>query len=95
MSHSKNIVGATVASILSLGAASNSLSNVPDQPKEWEKCTGISKAGKNDCAAMDSSHGCAGMSMKNGLKKDWVWVPAGTCEKIVGGTIAEKKPAKS
>ncbi|MBQ0796255.1 DUF2282 domain-containing protein [Zhongshania sp.] len=33
-------------------------------------------------------------SKKDGGKKDWVWVPAGTCEKIVGGEAISKEPAK-
>jgi uncharacterized membrane protein len=93
MKSTKHLINATVTSILALGAASNSIA-VPDQPQEWEKCAGVAKSGKNDCAAIDSSHGCAGMSKKDGGKKDWIWVPAGTCEKIVGGEAISKEPAK-
>jgi uncharacterized membrane protein len=49
-----------------------------------EKCAGIAKAGKNDCAS--ASHSCAGTASIDGAADDWVYVPTGTCEKIVGGT---------
>ncbi|HQR51369.1 MAG TPA: DUF2282 domain-containing protein [Methylophilaceae bacterium] len=50
------------------------------------------KAGKNDCAT--STNSCAGTATKDGDKEAWVYVPKGTCSKIVGGTIladAKKK----
>ncbi|NEQ38285.1 MAG: DUF2282 domain-containing protein [Okeania sp. SIO3I5] len=53
-----------------------------------EKCAGIAKAGKNDCGT--SKHDCAGKATKDGDPEEWVAVPEGTCEKIVGGTV--KKP---
>lgn len=48
-----------------------------------EKCAGIVKAGKNDCGT--SKHACAGQSTKDGDADEWVYVPAGMCDKIVGG----------
>jgi len=55
------------------------------KPKfESEKCYGVSKAGKNDCQTANSS--CAGTSRRDAQKDAWVYVPAGTCEKLVGGS---------
>lgn len=54
-----------------------------------EMCSGIVKAGQNDCKA--NGHSCAGQSTKDGAANDWIYVPTGTCEKIVGGTVV--KPA--
>lgn len=68
---------------------------VPDQPTEWEKCAGIAKAGQNDCGALDGSHACSGQAKIDSDPKEWVYVPAGTCTKIVGGKMVAKKPAKS
>ena len=45
-----------------------------------EKCTGISKAGKNDCGT--SQHACAGMAKTDGEAEEWLYVPEGTCAKI-------------
>jgi len=68
---------------------------VPDQPKNWEKCAGIAKAGKNDCGALDGSHGCSGQATMDNLDTEWVYVPEGSCEKIVGGMVKKVKPAKA
>lgn len=57
--------------------------------KGMEKCAGIAKAGKNDCGT--SKHACAGMADKDGDPEEWVYVPEGTCEKIVGGTLLKSK----
>lgn len=66
----------------------------PDQPKEWEKCSGISKAGKNDCGALDGSHPCGGMAKKDNSANEWIYVPKGTCDKLTGGKVEGTIPAK-
>lgn len=95
MNHSARTKSA-VAVMLAAGAmlAMNTASAVPDAPKSWEKCAGISKAGKNDCGALDNKHSCAGQSTVDNSSQEWVYVPAGTCEKITGGSVAAVKPAK-
>lgn len=50
-----------------------------------EKCAGIAKAGMNDCGA--NGHGCAGQAAVDADPNEWVYVPEGTCEKIVGGSV--------
>jgi uncharacterized membrane protein len=55
------------------------------QAQDNEKCYGIAKAGKNDCQF--SSGSCAGTAPTDALKDTWIYVPAGTCEKIVGGSL--------
>lgn len=52
-----------------------------------EKCYGVVKAGHNDCGALDKSHSCAGHAAADGDANEWVAVPAGLCEKLVGGTL--------
>jgi uncharacterized membrane protein len=52
-----------------------------------EKCYGIAKAGKNDCAG--PSHACAGQSKENS-GKEWIKLPKGSCERIVGGSLSAK-----
>lgn len=97
MKNQNKAVQSTIAGILALGATivSTSASAVPDQPKFWEKCSGIAKAGMNDCGSLDGKHGCAGMATKNNHSEEWVYVPKGTCAKIVGGKSRKIKPAKS
>jgi uncharacterized membrane protein len=53
-----------------------------------EKCFGVAKAGKNDCAG--AAHSCQGMSKKDSDAKEWVKLPKGTCERIVGGSLTAK-----
>ena len=50
-----------------------------------EKCLGVAKAGLNDCGT--STHSCAGQAAEDNHPEEWVYLPAGTCEKIVGGSI--------
>jgi uncharacterized membrane protein len=52
-----------------------------------EKCYGIAASGKNDCQT--STHSCAGESKRAGDPESWLYVPAGTCSKIVGGKLTK------
>jgi uncharacterized membrane protein len=54
-----------------------------------EKCYGVSAAGKNDCAA--GSHSCAGQSTKSFDKSSFVYLPAGACSKLAGGSTTPGK----
>lgn len=96
MSEQKKIIGATLSGLLALGAltAATSAQAVPDQPKKWEKCAGIAKAGQNDCAALDGSHGCSSQAKLDNTDNEWVYVPKGTCTKITGGIVKAEKDAK-
>jgi len=60
---------------------------------EKEKCFGIVKAGKNDCAAADGSHSCASYSKLDASPYEWMLLPKGTCKNIVGALLEapEKK----
>ena len=46
-----------------------------------EKCYGVSKAGKNDCAAGPGTS-CAGTSTRDYQGNAWTYVKKGTCEDI-------------
>lgn len=85
MKKSDVLVMATFAGALAVGA----VVSAPAYAGENEKCAGIVKAGKNDCATATNS--CAGSATKDGQKDAWVYVPKGTCAKIVGGIVIEKK----
>lgn len=54
-----------------------------------EKCYGIAKKGMNDCGA--NNHSCQGQSTKNSDPSEWIFLPAGTCNKIVGGSLTSGK----
>jgi uncharacterized membrane protein len=56
---------------------------------EHEKCYGIAKAGQNDCQTANSS--CAGTSKRNSQADAWIYVPKGSCDKVVGGSTKPKQ----
>lgn len=58
-----------------------------------EQCAGIVKAGKNDCAT--STNACHSHATVDGSAESWVYLPKGTCERLVGGHIVHvKEPPK-
>ncbi len=87
MKDTKKIMSTAIASTL-LGLTIASSSVLAAKPG-FEKCQGIAKAGLNDCGT--SKHGCAGLAKAAGDAEEWVYVPEGTCDKIVGGKIKAAK----
>jgi uncharacterized membrane protein len=86
----KNLVMSTaLAGIISLGLGAIAQDASAAKPG-FEKCAGVAKAGMNDCGT--SVHACAGQAKVDGDVEEWVYVPAGTCNKIAGGTIKEAAP---
>jgi uncharacterized membrane protein len=61
----------------------------PEPEFKAEKCYGIARAGKNDCAAT-GSNSCAGTSRVDADPRAWIYVPAGYCERIVSGSLRPK-----
>lgn len=80
--NSKSLMIAAAA--LALGVASTSATDAVATEKE--KCYGVVKAGKNDCGNKSGTHSCAGQAKKDGSSDEWVYVPEGLCDKLVGGT---------
>ena len=52
-----------------------------------EPCFGVARAGKNDCKT--EKHVCAGWSRRDRDSGAFLYLPAGTCEKLVGGQLNE------
>ena len=50
-----------------------------------EKCYGIAAASQNDYQT--ATHSCAGESKQDRDANSWIYVPAGTCAKIAGGSL--------
>lgn len=61
----------------------------PEPTFKAEKCYGIAKAGKNDCAST-GNNSCAGTSRADADPRAWIYVPAGYCERIVAGSLKPK-----
>lgn len=83
MSNSKAIVGSALAGLLALSATGAAFAE--DKP---EKCYGVVKAGQNDCQTASSA--CAGSTKQDNQPDAWIYLPAGTCDKIAGGSLAPK-----
>ena len=79
------ILGAAAMAVASTAAYAAD-SKAMDKPAA-EKCYGVAKAGKNDCAA--AGHSCAGQSTKDMDKASWVSLPAGVCGKLAGGSTTK------
>ena len=86
----KNVLmSAALAGVVALGLGAVAEDASAAKPG-FEKCAGIVKAGMNDCGT--SNHACAGQATKDGDAEEWVYVPAGTCNKIAGGNLKEAAP---
>lgn len=81
MNKTQLLLSSALSTLIVAGVASPAFAAKPGM----EKCAGIAKAAKNDCGT--SKHSCAGQAAKDGDKEEWVYVPAGTCDKIVRGTV--------
>ncbi|MEX2129937.1 MAG: DUF2282 domain-containing protein [Pseudohongiellaceae bacterium] len=86
----KNILlGSAIAAAITLaGVAVSPSITAAGQDAAPEKCYGIAKAAKNDCAAGPGTS-CAGTSTVDSQKNAWLYTLAGSCEKIVGGSLTE------
>jgi uncharacterized membrane protein len=70
------------------GIASAQSGPAPEPGFSFEKCYGISKAGQNDCQT--STHSCAGTATRDTQGDAWIYLPAGSCAKVVGGSLEPK-----
>jgi uncharacterized membrane protein len=85
------VAAAVAAAIAAPALAQQSMgdSSAAAAPAKKEKCYGVNAAGKNDCAT--KAHGCAGETKQARDPGSWISVPAGTCQKIEGGSTTASK----
>ena len=76
-----------ISSVLALGVIAGNVQAADE--KATEKCYGVAKAGKNDCAGQ--GHACAGQAKSDGHGQEFILLPKGTCERLVGGSASPKK----
>jgi uncharacterized membrane protein len=94
MSNHHTLVNNALVGVIALSLGVLSMEASAAKPKwgeGWEKCAGIVKKGMNDCGT--SKHNCAGQSSVDNDPEEWVYVPAGRCDKIVGGKVIKSGPA--
>lgn len=88
MTPSDRLIRGAVASLLAAGAvafATQAAAADNDHSKE-EKCAGVIKAGKNDCAT--SKNQCHGHVDRDRDPEAWIYVPKGTCARIAGAHLS-------
>lgn len=86
MSNRNSLYMLAVSAALGLaGTAATSLAVAADG--DMEQCAGIVKAGKNDCATRTNA--CHGHVEKDGVAEAWLYLPKGTCERLVGGKVVQ------
>lgn len=80
MKNTKQWVQVAITTILSAGVSTAAMG---DTAPAMEKCYGIVKKGMNDCGT--AKHTCQAQAAKDNDPNEWIFVPTGTCNKIVGG----------
>jgi uncharacterized membrane protein len=88
VSANDNVFRSAIAAVIAAGAISftvNAVADNLDHTKD-EKCAGVIKAGKNDCAT--SKNQCHGHVKVDRDPEAWIYVPKGICEKIAGASIS-------
>jgi uncharacterized membrane protein len=78
-----------VAAVTTAAFLAEAQTNVPKPTYRYEKCYGIAKAGENDCFGQGNS--CGSTSKKDHDPQAWIYVPFGTCKKIVGGKLSPSR----
>ena len=84
MTIKKTIASGVIAGAVALamsGAAHNA------EAADKEKCYGVVKAGQNDCGNASKTPSCMGHAEIDGDGGEWISLPEGLCEKLVGGSL--------
>jgi uncharacterized membrane protein len=82
------ILAAAIGGLVAVAGPAFAADDSKNASAPTEKCYGVVKAGKNQCAG--AAHSCEGLSKKDSDAKEWVKLPKGTCERLVGGSLTAK-----
>ncbi len=86
----KQPMALVIAAVTALVAGGATAQVHPEKPGyAAEKCYGVAKAGENDCGT--AKNACGKTAKTDGDPGQWIYVPEGTCTRIVGGSL--KPPA--
>jgi len=85
MSKRNSMLQLAITSMLALSGTAFVSSAFAGADDDKEQCAGIVKAGKKDCAT--ATNACHGHVTEEGNAMAWIYVPKGTCERIVGGRL--------
>lgn len=76
-----------VSGLVAAGAMASSTHVLAADEPQMEQCAGIIKAGKNDCAT--STNACHGHVTTDANPEAWIYLPAGTCDRLVGARVVK------
>lgn len=89
MKTTNTLLLAAATAALGLVTASQSFAGPAAKPAyDSEKCFGVAASGQNDCQT--ASNSCAGTVAQPMQGDAWIFVPAGVCGKIAGGSMQPK-----
>jgi uncharacterized membrane protein len=83
------LIASAIAATIAGPSLVSAQTPAPEPTFKAEKCYGIAKAGKNDCAST-GNNSCAGTARADADPRAWIYVPAGYCERIVDGSLKPK-----
>ncbi|HKK14990.1 MAG TPA: DUF2282 domain-containing protein [Gammaproteobacteria bacterium] len=81
-----------LAAMLALSAAAGMSTAAVARTPPMEKCYGINRAHRNDCAT--GKNACAGQATRSRDPNAFVLVPKGDCRKIAGGSLSPGRRGK-
>ena len=87
---SKQIIAAAFAAAVFAPVIAASQTPAPTPTFKAEKCYGIAKASKNDCAST-GNNSCGGTSRRDADAAAWVYVPEGLCARITNASLQPKR----
>ncbi len=76
------ILAALGAALAVVQTQTNWLDAKAEKLMERERCFGVTRAGANDCAT--PKHSCAAQATKPRDAEEWIMLPKGLCDKLVG-----------
>lgn len=82
------LIRTAMTALVATGLTAGSVVALADN-HDREQCAGVIKAGKNDCAT--STNACHGHVAVDSSPEAWIYVPKGTCERIVGARVVQVK----
>ena len=78
----------TLLAVTAILATLSTASFAEEAPAK-EKCYGVAKGGKNDCAWSGGS--CAGSAKNDKEASAWILLPKGLCDKLAGSSLEAPK----
>jgi len=84
-----------IPALIAIAGFNSASAGEQSKDPNMEQCAGIVKAGKNDCAT--STNACHGHVTTDSNPEAWIYVPKGTCDRLVGGRVVhtvDPTPAK-